>query len=123
MHGTDDYYNTAWSPQQEYSAPYHGITLGGGNNWSGEVSLFCFHIEDAATCERPIRVTIEHGHAKSAATITLRSLTGTRPSRTGRSPYCRFASDCPGKDRGLERAFSWSLSDQNSVEREGIGDA
>jgi hypothetical protein len=61
--GTEDYFNTAWSPQQEYSAPYHGITLGGGDNWSGHVSLYRFHIEDPVTFERSIRVTIEHGHA------------------------------------------------------------
>ena len=61
--GTEDYFNTAWCPQQEYSAPYHGITLGGGDNWSGHVSLYRFHVEDPVTFERSIRVTIEHGHA------------------------------------------------------------
>ena len=65
MHGTgtEDYFNTAWCPQQEYSAPYHGITLGGGDNWGGHVSLYRFHVEDPVTFERSIRVTIEHGHA------------------------------------------------------------
>ena len=61
--GTEDYFNTAWCPQQEYSAPYDGITLGGGSNWSGHVSLYRFHVEDPVTFERSIRVTIEHGHA------------------------------------------------------------
>jgi Protein of unknown function (DUF2961) len=61
--GTEDYFNTAWCPQQEYSAPYHGITLGGADNWSGQVSLYRFHVEDPITFERSIRVTIEHGHA------------------------------------------------------------
>ena len=61
--GTEDYFNTAWSPQQKYSAPYHGITLGGGENWSGQISLYRFHVEDPVTFERSIRVTIEHGHA------------------------------------------------------------
>jgi hypothetical protein len=61
--GTEDYFNTAWSPQQEYSSPYHGITLAGGDNWSGQISLYRFHIEDPVTFERSIRVTIEHGHA------------------------------------------------------------
>src|SRR5215212_10236988 len=62
LHGTEDYFNTAWGLQQEYSAPYHGITLG-GDNWSGEVSVYRFDIEDPVTFERSIRVTIEHGHA------------------------------------------------------------
>jgi Protein of unknown function (DUF2961) len=61
--GTEDYFNTAWCPAQAYSAPYHGITLPGGPNWSGEISLYRFHIEDPVTFERSIRVTIEHGHA------------------------------------------------------------
>jgi hypothetical protein len=61
--GTEDYFNTAWSPQQGYSAPYHGITLSGGDNWSGQISLYRFHVEDPITFERSIRVTIEHGHA------------------------------------------------------------
>ncbi len=61
--GTEDYFNTAWCPQQEYSAPYHGITLGGGDNWSGQVSFYRFHVEDPVTFEHSIRVTIEHGHA------------------------------------------------------------
>ncbi|MGI8908970.1 MAG: glycoside hydrolase family 172 protein [Rubrobacteraceae bacterium] len=61
--GTEDYFNTAWCPQQEYSAPYHGITLGGGDNWGGQISLYRFHVEDPVTFERSIRVTIEHGHA------------------------------------------------------------
>jgi Protein of unknown function (DUF2961) len=61
--GTEDYFNTSWCPQQEYSAPYHGITLGGGDNWSGHISLYRFHVEDPVTFERSIRVSIEHGHA------------------------------------------------------------
>lgn len=61
--GTEDYFNTAWCPTQSYSAPYHGITLPGGPNWTGDVSLYRFHIEDPVTFTRSIRVTIEHGHA------------------------------------------------------------
>jgi hypothetical protein len=61
--GTEDYFNTAWCPAEAYHAPYHGITLPGGPNWSGEISLYRFHIEDPVTFERSIRVTIEHGHA------------------------------------------------------------
>lgn len=61
--GTEDYFNTAWCPSESYHAPYHGITLPGGPNWSGEISLYRFHIEDPVTFERSIRVTIEHGHA------------------------------------------------------------
>ncbi|MGI8672780.1 MAG: glycoside hydrolase family 172 protein [Luteitalea sp.] len=61
--GTEDYFNTAWAPTQDYHAPYHGVTLPGGENWAEPVSLYRFHIEDPVTFERSVRVTIEHGHA------------------------------------------------------------
>ena len=35
----------------------------GGPNWSGEISLYRYHIEDPVRFRRSIRVTIEHGHA------------------------------------------------------------
>jgi Protein of unknown function (DUF2961) len=61
--GTEDYFNTAWCPTQEYSAPYHGVILPGETNWSGKISLYRFHIEDPIRFQESIRVTIEHGHA------------------------------------------------------------
>jgi hypothetical protein len=61
--GTEDYFNTAWCPAVEYHAPYHGITIPGGENWSGKISLYRFHIEDPICFRKSIRVTIEHGHA------------------------------------------------------------
>lgn len=61
--GTEDYFNTAWCPDQSYHAPYHGITLPGGPNWSGQVSVYRFHIEDPVVFHESVRVTIEHGHA------------------------------------------------------------
>ena len=61
--GTEDYFNAAWCPAQPYSAPYHGIVLPGGTNWSGKISLYRFHIEDPIRFQQSIRVTIEHGHA------------------------------------------------------------
>jgi len=60
--GTEDYFNTAFCPQQEYNSPYHGIILGGGPNWSGKVTLYRYHIADPIMFEKSIRVTIEHGH-------------------------------------------------------------
>ncbi len=60
--GTEDYFNTAWCPQEEYNAPYHGIILGGGPNWSGKVTFYRYHIQDPVMFEKSIKVTIEHGH-------------------------------------------------------------
>jgi len=61
--GTEDYFNTAWCPAQTFSAPYFGITMPGGTNWSGKISLYRYHVEDPIHFTRSIRVTIEHGHA------------------------------------------------------------
>lgn len=61
--GTEDYFNTAWCPSETYHAPYHGITLPGGPNWSGQISTYRFHVEDPVTFTTSIRVSIEHGHA------------------------------------------------------------
>lgn len=60
--GTEDYFNTAWCPTQTFHGPYHGITLAGGENWSGQISYYRFHVEDPITFEESIKVTIEHGH-------------------------------------------------------------
>lgn len=64
--GTEDYFNTAFCPTQEYSAPYHGVILYQGTAdwpWRGKNTLYRYHIEDPIFFERSIRVTIEHGHA------------------------------------------------------------
>jgi len=61
--GTEDYFNTAWCPQGTFAAPYFGITMPGGPNWSGKISLYRYHIEDPIYFEKSLRVTIEHGHA------------------------------------------------------------
>ena len=66
--GTEDYFNTAFCPTQEYSAPYHGITLYSGNPawpWGGKNSMYRFHVEDPVRFRESIRVTIETGHANA----------------------------------------------------------
>jgi hypothetical protein len=60
---TEDYFNTAFCPSQEYCAPYSGISFQEHEDFSGKTSLYRFHIEDPVMFERSIRVTIEHGHA------------------------------------------------------------
>lgn len=60
--GTEDYFCTAWCPQEEFQTPYYGIILGGGPNWSGKITMYRYHIPDPITFDNSIRVTIEHGH-------------------------------------------------------------
>lgn len=61
--GTEDYFSGAYCPTQEYNAPYHGVILPGGPNWSGKISIYRYHIEDPVHFRQSIKVTIEHGHA------------------------------------------------------------
>ncbi len=61
--GTEDYYGMSWCPTQEYCAPFHGLPLPGGPNWSGKVTWYRYHIPDPVYFQKSIRVTIEHGHA------------------------------------------------------------
>jgi hypothetical protein len=65
--GTEDYFNTAFCPMQEFHAPYHGVTLYSGNkagfSWGGKNSLYRLHILDPIHFSKSIKVTIEHGHA------------------------------------------------------------
>ncbi|HLK14406.1 MAG TPA: glycoside hydrolase family 172 protein [Fimbriimonadaceae bacterium] len=66
--GTEDYFNTAFGPSQEYCAPYHGITLNSGDKdwpWRGKNSMYRFHIEDPIRFRKSIRVSIEHGEANA----------------------------------------------------------
>ncbi len=60
--GTEDYVNMAWCPNEEYCAPYHGLILGGKDNWKGKITYYRYHILDPISFERSIKVTIEHGH-------------------------------------------------------------
>lgn len=64
LHGTglEDYFNTAWCPQQEFQSPYFGLLMGGEANWGGKISTYRYHIEDPVMFEKSIKVTIEHGH-------------------------------------------------------------
>jgi len=61
--GTEDYYGMSWCPTQGYCAPYHGLPLPGGKNWSGKITWYRYHILDPIYFEKSIRVSIEHGHA------------------------------------------------------------
>lgn len=64
--GTEDYFNTAFCPREEYCAPYHGLILYSGTkewNWKGKNSMYRYHVEDPIRFRESIRVTIEHGHA------------------------------------------------------------
>lgn len=61
--GTEDYFNTAWGPNEKYSSPFFGLTMPGEHNFSGFISWYRWHLLDPVRFTRSIRVSIEHGHA------------------------------------------------------------
>jgi hypothetical protein len=66
--GSEDYFNTAFCPKDEYCSPYQGLTVYSGDEnwpWRGKNSLYRYHIEDPIFFEKSIKVTIEHGHANN----------------------------------------------------------
>jgi hypothetical protein len=69
--GTEDWFNCAYCPREEYQAPYHGVILYSGTRswpWRGKQTVYRYYIEDPIRFRRSIRATIEHGHAN---TLTL----------------------------------------------------
>jgi D-arabinan exo alpha-(1,3)/(1,5)-arabinofuranosidase (non-reducing end) len=60
--GTEDYFNMAWCPREEYQSPNHGLLLPGGPDWFGKVTNYRYHVEDPVQFKKSIKVTIEHGH-------------------------------------------------------------
>ena len=64
--GTEDWFQCAYCPTQEYSAPYHGVILYSGNDdwrWKGKNTVYRYYIEDPIRFRTSIRASIEHGHA------------------------------------------------------------
>jgi hypothetical protein len=61
--GTEDYFNTAWGPDEKFFSPFFGLTMPGAHNFSGFISWYRWHLLDPVRFSRSIRVSIEHGHA------------------------------------------------------------
>jgi hypothetical protein len=61
--GTEDYFNTAWGPQERFASPFFGLTQPGGYDFSGKISWYRWHLADPVRFTRSICVSIEHGHA------------------------------------------------------------
>ena len=61
--GTEDYFNTSWSPKELFQHPYFGYArVNNGTGWLGRTHVYRFHIADPVFFEKSCRFTIEHGH-------------------------------------------------------------
>lgn len=68
--GTEDYFNTSWSPDELYSNPSFGVGYAPGRNnedplfgWFGRTHVYRYHLHDPVRFQKSLRFSIEHGHA------------------------------------------------------------
>jgi hypothetical protein len=60
--GTEDYFNTSWSPKELFSHPYFGYArVNNETGWLGRTHVYRFHSADPIYFEKSCRYTIEHG--------------------------------------------------------------
>ena len=61
--GTEDYFNTSWSPNALYAHPFYGYArVNDDVGWLGRTHVYRFHVTDPLYFDRSLRFTIEHGH-------------------------------------------------------------
>lgn len=61
--GTEDFFNTAWCPNELYQHPYFGFAkVTGQTGFLGRTHCYRFLLEDPIYFERSLRASIEHGH-------------------------------------------------------------
>jgi len=61
--GTEDYFNTSWSPNELFQHPYYGYgRVPAGTGWLGRTHVYRFHVSDPVYFDKSLRFSIEHGH-------------------------------------------------------------
>jgi hypothetical protein len=61
--GTEDYFNTSWSPKDIFSHPFYGYArVNEDIGWLGRTHVYRFHIVDPVYFAESLRFSIEHGH-------------------------------------------------------------
>jgi hypothetical protein len=61
--GTEDYFNTSWSPKEIYIHPYFGYPrVNNDIGHLGRTHVYRFHVTDPIYFDKSLKFTIEHGH-------------------------------------------------------------
>ncbi|MDD2797659.1 MAG: DUF2961 domain-containing protein [Bacteroidales bacterium] len=61
--GTEDLFNTSWSPKELFSSPYFGYPrVNNDMGWLGRTHVYRFFISDPVFFDKSLKATIEHGH-------------------------------------------------------------
>ena len=60
--GTEDFFNTSWSPKEKYEHPCYGYPrVNNDEGWLGRTHVYRFFINDPIYFEKSLKATIEHG--------------------------------------------------------------
>ncbi|QGQ98400.1 DUF2961 domain-containing protein [Paenibacillus psychroresistens] len=66
--GTEDFFNTAWCPNELYAHPYFGCArVPDKLGWMGRTHVYRFLLEDPIYFDKSLRASIEHGHDNNLA--------------------------------------------------------
>jgi hypothetical protein len=96
--GTEDYFNTSWSPNQLFQHPYYGYPRIPSNEkpwpggWLGRTHVYRFHIADPIYFDKSLKFTIEHGH-NNVLTLDLRSVAYWYQSQASGVPAIQSKKD------------------------------
>jgi len=97
--GTEDYFNTSWSPKESFLTPYFGYPRVNtndqaytGNGWLGRTHVYRFNIIDPIYFDKSLRFTIEHGH-NDVLILDLRSVAYWYQSQADRVPSIKAKKD------------------------------
>lgn len=62
--GTEDFFNSSWSPNEIYQHPYFGYArVNDLIGWMGRTHCYRFLLDDPIYFNKSLRASIEHGHA------------------------------------------------------------
>jgi hypothetical protein len=60
--GTEDFFNTSWSPREPFQHPYYGYPrVNNDVGWLGRTHVYRFFINDPVFFDKSLKGTIEHG--------------------------------------------------------------
>ncbi len=99
--GTEDYFNTSWSPKELFAHPAFGYArVNNGTGWLGRTHVYRFHLTDPVHFEKSCRFTIEHGHNNNL-TLDLASVAYWYQDTAAPLPrsFTAAASPCPRSRR------------------------
>jgi hypothetical protein len=90
--GTEDFFNTSWSPKELFSHPYYGYPrVNNETGWLGRTHVYRFFITDPVYFDKSIKVSIEHGH-NNCLTLDLQSVAYWYQDKAERLP-CSFTKE------------------------------